>query len=54
MIDERMREWAMPVRTAMHELKGTFHSLRVDSREVERKFLPRPEGDDAGGRYHAA
>jgi hypothetical protein len=39
MLDERIGEWAM--RDEMHEAEGTSHSLMVESRDVERMFLPR-------------
>jgi hypothetical protein len=54
MIDERMGVWAMGVE--MYELEGTSHSLRVESREVERRFLPKammPVEDIIPCRVHA-
>lgn len=39
MLDDRIGECAM--REEIHELEGTSHNLRVESRDVERIFLPR-------------
>jgi hypothetical protein len=39
MLEDRIGDWA--IREEIHELEGTSHSFTVESRDVERIFLPR-------------